>query len=263
MKIAVFSRIRDPKIEQICDIMDKNGVEYRINPADVSEFDLALSFGGDGTFLNTAWKVRSKKIPILGVNAGHLGFLASVAISDFQKTLSKLIRGKYTVHRLSMLQVDGMGDALNEFTLQKNGNSMLDIELSIDDYTVTTYRADGLIVSTPTGSTAYSMSVGGSIIAPSCHCFIISPIAPHNLSVRPLVVADTSKIKLTIHSRGENFARATLDNRQENVRICLDSEFKISKCPEYTQVILPEGSSFYKALSEKLNWGRPLVNYDE
>ncbi len=262
MKVAVFSRTRDPKMEQICTIMEKNGVDCRINPADVSEFDIALSFGGDGTFLNTAWKVRSKKIPILGVNAGHLGFLSSVAIKDFQSTLSKLIRGKYTVHKLSMLSVDGMGEALNEFTLQKNGNTMLDIVLTIDDTIVTTYRADGLIVSTPTGSTAYSMSVGGSIIAPNCNCFIISPIAPHNLSVRPLVVADTSVIKLTVHSRGDNFARATLDNRQENVRICSDSEFRISKCSEYTQVISPEGSSFYKALSEKLNWGRPLVSYD-
>jgi len=260
MKIAIFTRQKDSRLEEIGSILEKNGVEYRVNPVDLSDVDIALSYGGDGTFLNTAWKVRSHKIPVLGVNAGHLGFLSSVGIDEFQKTLAKLIVGKYSVHKLSMLTVEGMGDALNEFTLQKNGNTMLDIVLTIDDNVVTTYRADGLIVSTPTGSTAYSMSVGGSIISPGCSCFIISPIAPHNLSVRPLVVSDSSRITLTVHSRGDNFARATLDNRQENVRICSDSEFKISKCAESTLVISPEGASFYKALAEKLNWGRPLVS---
>lgn len=260
MKVAIFTRVKDPRLDDVCTILEKNGVEYRVNPVDIGDVDIALSFGGDGTFLNTAWKVRAKKIPILGVNAGHLGFLSSVGIDEFKKTLSQLIIGKYTVHKFSMLTVEGMGDALNEFTLQKNGNKMLDIVLSVDGCEVTTYRADGLIVSTPTGSTAYSMSVGGSIISPGCGCFIISPIAPHNLSVRPLVVSDTSKITLTIHSRADNFARATLDNRQENVRICSDSEFKIYKCPDSTLVIYPEGYSFYKALVEKLNWGRPLVS---
>ncbi len=222
--------------------------------------DIALSIGGDGTFLRTASLIEKKDIPILGINTGRLGFLADVSEENIHQTLNDLIAGKYRIENrtLLMLSTDhksfvGHNYALNEIAvLKQDSASMLTIHARINGEYLTSYEADGLIIATPTGSTAYSLSVGGPIIAPESSTFILSAIAPHSLTTRPLVVEDNSVITLDIESRNRTFL-VSLDGRS-NV-FTTGTQLEIKKGHYHLKVVKRIGHTFYETLREKLMWG--------
>lgn len=255
MKIALYTRPENPSLSIITEELARRRLEFSLNPESPEGYDLALSFGGDGTFLSTVRKMGRSHIPILGINSGRLGFMAAVALEDIAGALDELRDGRYTIEERTLLQVSGgvQGLAVNEFTIQKDGTAMISVEIGIDGEHVATYWADGVIVSTSTGSTAYSMSVGGAILAPGCRCLILSPIAPHNLNIRPLVVPDTSVVTLKVMTRSGGGAIATIDNRE-----CLVADgatFDLAKARHMLRVVRPVGNSFYKTLRNKLLWG--------
>lgn len=221
--------------------------------------DFMISLGGDGTFLDSVSFVQESNIPIMGINLGRLGFLATISIPEMNDAIDLLMAGKYKVEKRSMLEVISTSNlftsfpfGLNDFTMQKSGTSMLKVNTYIDDEYLSTYWADGLIVSTPTGSTAYSLSVGGPIVSPNLSAFILSAIAPHNLTVRPFVIPDTSTLKLEATGRdGKVFL--SLDSKS---LIC-DSPLTVTlkKAPFHANVICLEGTTFYRTLRGKLLWG--------
>jgi len=206
------------------------------------EADLALSIGGDGTFLNTAARIGRKNIPILGINTGRLGFLADVASEDILPALNAILVNKYIIEERSLLYVETSDGttfdypfALNEVSvLKQDSSSMISITASVNGEMVHTYHADGLLVSTPTGSTAYSMSVGGPLVVPEAENFILTPIASHSLNVRPLIVPDTWKFELEVHSRSQCYLVA-LDGRSKVLE--LKTKLRITKA-DYTVKII-------------------------
>ena len=224
------------------------------------EADFVISMGGDGTFLRAASMVRGKQIPILGINIGRLGFLADVNAQEIERTIQALYEGDYTVDTRAVIQVETEGQslqgydcALNDVAILKRDNaSMITIHTTINGDYLTTYQADGLILSTPTGSTAYSLSNGGPIIVPGTHVFSLTAVAPHSLNVRPIVVSEDSEIKLTIESRTHNFLVA-LDGRSEK----LDDTAKLTlrKAPYRVKVIKRAGTKYFHTLREKMMWG--------
>lgn len=257
MKFAIFSRSESPDLNALCDHITALGGSFALNPCQFSDSDMAISLGGDGTFLSTARKVVPYDLPILGINGGRLGFLATTPLSGALRALEDVVSGRFTIENRAMIKVEGIqadhGDALNEFSLQKRTPAMVNVQMSIDGQRVAGYWADGVIVSTPTGSTAYSMSVGGAILAPLCRCFVISPIAPHNLNVRPLVVSDNARIELRIQTRNTPYATATIDNRD----FCIDGDavFSLSRSSQTVPIVQLPQVSFYETLREKLHWG--------
>lgn len=265
MKIAVYGRPKNQGIQKIEECLRASAVDYQINPDNTKGYTIALSVGGDGTFLSAVRSMGHQLIPILGINSGRLGFLASVAMSDISQALEAILNGKYTLQNRLMIGVDGgnvqekSNRALNEFSIQKSGTSMINIEVEIAGEAVAKYWADGVIVSTPTGSTAYSMSVGGAILSPDCQCLILSPIAPHNLNIRPLVVPATNPITIKVTTRGEcENAIATIDNRE--VEAPSGTTYTIMPCTQKLQEIVLQGHSFYNTLRDKLLWGVDLRN---
>lgn len=263
MRVALYAHTDNPNLSQIQALMQSLSIDFELNANVISSFDLAISLGGDGTFLSAVRKMSATNngrcLPIFGINSGRLGFLSSAQLSNAAEALRALIDGKYRVENRVMIDVGGISEchkatALNEFTIQKLGTSMVFVELKIDNIEVASYWADGIIISTPTGSTAYSMSVGGAILTPLSSCFIISPIAPHNLSLRPLVVPDSATISLKATTRhNEKSMLATIDNSQYD--ICGDDEFKITRSDDNLQVITLLDNNFYATLREKLHWG--------
>lgn len=223
------------------------------------EADLAISVGGDGTFLNAAERVGPKGIPILGINTGRLGFLADVSESDIETAIQEIFRNDFAIEDRSQLELDIRNGcfgqsrfALNEIAVMKqDSSSMITIHTWLNDQFLNTYHSDGLIVSTPTGSTAYSMSVGGPILIPQTSNFIISPIAPHSLTVRPLVVPDDYTITLEVESRNRNFLIA-LDGRSHAVEAC---KFQIRKAAFPVRVIKRTTHTYFDTLRTKLMWG--------
>jgi len=222
--------------------------------------DLALSIGGDGTFLNTAARIGRKQIPILGINTGRLGFLADVSTEDIIPALDAILAKRYRVEERSLLFVETSDGttfeypyALNEVSvLKQDSSSMMSINASVNGEMVHTYQADGLIVSTPTGSTAYSMSVGGPLVVPQAQNFILSPVASHSLNVRPLIVPDSWIIELEVHSRSQNYLVA-LDGRS----MILEHKTKlhISKADYTVKIIKQLNHTFFDTLKNKLMWG--------
>ena len=222
--------------------------------------DLILSVGGDGTFLNTACRIGSKGIPILGINTGRLGFLADVSIDDITVAIDEIYNNEYVVkeHSVIQLQTDNPEfnanpHALNEIAvLKQDTSSMLVIDVHINDEYLNTYQADGLIIATPTGSTAYSMSVGGPIVVPQANNLIISPVAPHSLSVRPLVIPDSWTIELSVKSRSKSFLVA-LDGRP----FVFEEEYKltVTKGDYIVKVVKRPNHTFFNVLKNKLMWG--------
>lgn len=227
------------------------------------ELDLALSVGGDGTFLHTAARVNGQGIPILGINTGRLGFLADVSVHEIEETLDDLYQGNYKIEERSLLQLyvngkplKGKNYALNEIAiLKRDTSSMLTIHTQLNGELLTSYRADGLVISTPTGSTAYSMSINGPIMVPQCDNLILSPIAPHSLNVRPLVIPDSYKITLHVESRSKTFLVA-LDGRSEFFPNSV--HLSIKKADFTTKVIKHHNHPFYQTLRDKLMWGADL-----
>lgn len=228
-------------------------------PGDLS---LMMSIGGDGTFLQCVRTLRASSVPVVGINAGRLGFLANVAMEDVQSVTDRLLAGKFDCEQRVLLQFSAsepiFGEdncALNEMTVQKCDNSLLTVQVWCNDDFLTTYWADGLIVSTPTGSSAYSLSVGGPIVSPDCRNFILSPIAPHNLNERPLVLPDDVTLKICPQSRSGE-VRVTLDSR--TVQCPSGMTFEVKRAPYMVRVV--KGGSFFASLRSKLMWGADKRN---
>ena len=232
-----------------------------------TSFDLMFTMGGDGTFLRAVTFVRNLNIPILGINMGRLGFLATIQKEHIKISLKALINNDYTIKERSLLTVktstknaalEEINFALNEVTVaRRNTTSMITIETYLDDEYLTSYWADGLIVSTPTGSTGYSLSCGGPVITPQAKNFVLTPIAPHNLNARPLVVPDTTKIKLKITGR-EKQALISLDSRI--TVIDNETEVSIEKADFTIKTVQLHDQSFLKTLRDKLLWGEDKRN---
>lgn len=225
--------------------------------------DMLLSVGGDGTFLSSAAIVSDSAIPVLGVNLGRLGFLSENRPED---VAGAVLKSDYMIEERAILKIipepEGLLPfdetfALNEVSVHRSGSSMLEVEASIDGTTLPSYWADGLVVSTSSGSTAYSLSVGGPIVLPEAKVLIIAPIAPHNLNVRPLVVPDTSKISLKMYSRDEDFILSS-DNRSFKMKT--GSILNVSVAQFSLKRVRLNQSNFIKALTQKLFWGEDVRN---
>ena len=228
------------------------------------DIDFLISIGGDGTFLETITLVHDSDIPIVGFNSGRLGFLANISSTEMDVALDNLLSKNYAIEKRSILRVSAtnqiFGDfpcALNECTIQKTSSSLLTIHVKINGEFLTSYWADGLIIATPTGSTAYSLSVGGPIVTPESQNFIITPIAAHNLNVRPLIIPDSAVLKLSVEGRTNNFL-TTIDSRSEIIGI--ENEIIISKASFSINMIKLPHINFYSTLSNKLMWGADKRN---
>ena len=234
--------------------------DVKVFDNDQFEADFAISMGGDGTFLRTASIVGMKQIPILGINTGRLGFLADVNAQEIEHTISALHDEDYAVDTRAVIQVQTNGQplqgyncALNDVAILKRDNaSMIAIRATINGEILTTYQADGLIVSTPTGSTAYSLSVGGPIIVPGTHVFSLTAVAPHSLNVRPIVIGEDSVIELSVESRTQNYLVA-LDGRSE--KLSDTTTLTLRRAPYRVQVIKRAGTKYFHTLREKMMWG--------
>ncbi|MEN8185894.1 MAG: NAD kinase [Bacteroidota bacterium] len=232
-----------------------------------ADCDLFFSVGGDGTFLRSITFVRDLNIPIIGINTGRLGFLATIQKEKIEEAVAKLIKKDYTIINRSVISVrtndnnkdlEELNFALNEISIsRKNTASMITVETSLDNEFLTNYWSDGLIIATPTGSTGYSLSCGGPIISPSSKNFILTPIAPHSLSVRPLVIPDKTIIGLKVNSRS-NKTLLTLDSRITT--IYNKTKITISKGDFTIKTVQLNDQSFIKTLREKLLWGEDKRN---
>ena len=222
--------------------------------------DFVISMGGDGTFLRAASIVGSKQLPILGINTGRLGFLADVTAQEIDHTIQALYEGDYAVETRSVIEVSTSGQklkgyrcALNDVAILKRDNaSMITIHCTVNGDYLTTYQADGLIMSTPTGSTAYSLSNGGPIIVPGTHVFLLTAVAPHSLNVRPIVLSEDSEIQLTVESRTHNYLVA-LDGRSEPLQET--TRLRLRKAPYRVRVIKRADTKYFHTLREKMMWG--------
>ena len=222
--------------------------------------DILISVGGDGTILDTITAIGDSEIPIVGFNTGRLGFLANNAKEEAKQIVEMLLRGDYELEQRSLLSLKtddklfgNNNFALNELTVhKKDSSSMMTIHTYINNEYLNSYWADGLIIATPTGSTAYSLSCGGPILIPQSKNFVINPIAPHNLSARPIIVPDDVEIKLRIEGREDEFL-ATLDSRTRT--ISNDTDLKIVKSKFYINLVKFEGQNFYNTIRNKLLWG--------
>lgn len=223
--------------------------------------DVVLSIGGDGTFLRTVQSVAFRSIPIMGVNAGHLGYLTTVDITHAIDAVKCLRKGDYDVEERTMLQLMlpagqslSRHFALNEVSiLRKDTSSTIQVDVSLDGVALTTFKGDGLILSTPTGSTAYNLSVGGPIVHPLSPCFVLAPISPHALTMRPVVYGDSSMLRVTARSRASVF-QVSVDG--ESFDLPSGTTMRIAKAPFTTRVIMLKGQHFARVLRNKLMWGR-------
>ena len=221
--------------------------------------DMALSLGGDGTLLTTVMWVAKQGMPILGINVGHLGYLTAGRLAEGSEVIDDVLAGNYRIEERTMLQV--LSDAveiphpwaLNEVAvLRHDTSSMLDMETCLRGNELTTYRGDGLIISTPTGSTAYNMSVGGPILEPTTSCLVLSPISPHSLTMRPLVVRDDSEITVRTYSRATHY-EVSIDGE---VTLCpTGSTLTIARAPYCARIVQRQGNDFSSTLRQKLLWG--------
>ena len=234
--------------------------EHELITDDAFDADVAVSRGGDGTFLTTSMRVGEKQIPILGINTGRLGFLADFSLDDITQTLDRFFAGELRTEHCNVLHMEssegrteGYPYALNEVAVLKRDNSsMISIRVDLNGEYLTTYQADGLIINTPTGSTGYALSVGGPVMLPGSQNIGLVPVAPHGLTVRPLMLPDNLEITLTVESRSHNFLVA-IDGRSES---CQDSaRLTIRKAPYQVLVLKRPETSFLQTLRSKLLWG--------
>lgn len=264
MKIAVYIGKNGPETQSRLDgllhSLKDGGCEcYMADQGLVPETDMVLSVGGDGTFLSAAKLVADSGIPVLGVNMGRIGFLSENRPEDVAEAV---LAGEYSVEDRALLHAelaDGQdgGFALNEVTVHRSGAAVMGVDVCVDGKWLPTYWADGLVVSTSSGSTAYSLSVGGPIVLPDSRVLIISPIAPHNLNVRPLVVPDSSEILLRTQSRDDRYV-FTADNVTRELSAGV--EIKVSMARFSLRRVRLNKSDFINALSEKLFWGEDMRN---
>jgi NAD+ kinase len=250
--------------ESFCKIVKESGLAIDCNHVfkakdQIFDADLVLSLGGDGTFLETLSYVGSRELPIMGINFGRLGFLATTNPADVQSSLNEVLDGEFVVDQRTLLSTDikgfkGANFALNEIAITKTDtSSMIVIHAYVDGQFLNSYWADGLMVSTPTGSTGYSLSCGGPVVLPHSANFIITPICPHNLFVRPMIISDAATVELQVESRSKNYLVA-LDAR---ARVENESETKISIKKEAfnAHLVQVKNDNFLNTLRTKLNWG--------
>ncbi len=230
-------------------------------PADTK---FLFSLGGDGTFLETVSLVQDLGIPVVGINTGRLGFLSYISQESLSESLDSLFHGRYEIEERMLLKVEtssglweGVDVALNEVRIYKRDASLIKVHVRINDEFLSTYWADGLIVSTPTGSTAYNLSVGGPIVVPESNNFILSPIAPHNLTVRPLVLPDSVVIDMAVDTREETYMLA-VDSR--SMEMPADNCVTLRRAAYTLKMIRIENNSFYSTLRNKLMWGADKRN---
>jgi NAD+ kinase len=294
MKVAIYGQYyqnsTEPIIKDIFKFFNANAVDLRIEASFLkilyekkllskeyktfsshteldSSFDILLSIGGDGTILRAATLVRDSGIPILGINAGRLGFLASVQKDNIEEFLQLVIEKKYTISERTLISVNGDTDipdladlnfAMNEISVsRKDTTSMITIETSLNGEYLTSYWADGLIISTPTGSTGYSLSCGGPVLTPDVKGLVITPIAPHNLNARPRVIPDDTEIRLKVSGREEQYL-VSLDSRAASVKN--EAVLTISKTPFTIKMAEIPNQTFLKTLRNKLLWGEDKRN---
>ncbi len=292
MKIAVYGiQFNDdalPYIDQLFKLLFKNKIKVYVNhdlkefigdrvqiPSDVSvyhapckideDLDFLISIGGDGTILDTITTVRGSNVPIIGLNTGRLGFLANNPKKEVENSIANLVNGNYKIDKRTLLTLNcddnkfGIDNfALNEFTVHKKDSStMMTIHVSVNNEFLNSYWADGLIIATPTGSTAYSLSCGGPVLTPGSDNFVITPIAPHNLNLRPLVVRDDVKITIRIDGREKEFL-TTLDSR--SATIDRDTVMEIEKSNFNIHLVQFEDQNFFSTIRNKLMWGRDARN---
>lgn len=291
-RIAVYTRsVEDeymPHLKDVVAILTEYGVQLLIHESNLKRFeplihnvldyrvykdhqdlpgnaDFLVSIGGDGTLLDASLLVKDSGIPIVGINTGRLGFLARIGLGALYKDLEGLLNGRYEIEERTMLCVKAPANlfgahnfALNELTLhKKDTTSMVKIHTYVNNEFLNTYWADGLIVCTPTGSTAYSLSCGGPIVYPGSDNFVITPVAPHNLNVRPIVLPDSSVIKLKIEGRSEQFL-ASLDSRF--VDIDAETEVSVQKNSFPLRLLRLPDNSFLETIRNKMNWGLDMRN---
>lgn len=291
MKIAIHGKSLKsdhlPHVQRLFELLDQRNFEYciseyfeqqckklklKVNPKSLfklgdtlDQVDFFFSLGGDGTLLESVTYVREQDIPIMGINTGRLGFLSTVPKEGIEMALEALFSKQYQFDERSLIHVEsdrnlfeGLNFGLNEFTIvKKDTSSMIVVHTYIDGEYLNSYWADGLIISTPTGSTGYSLSCGGPVVVPQSNNFIITPVSPHNLNVRPMIVSDSSVISFEIEGRSRNFL-ISLDSRSRTV----DSSVQIAVRKEDFTVKLVkfEGYNFLDTLRQKLNWGLDLRN---
>jgi len=289
-RVAIYFKDNNPKtmdgVDRLVQEFHKRGIKIRIyqkmlKPVESSVWevitrpeentfgserpDLVLSVGGDGTFLETILKVKDMGVPIAGVNTGRMGFLANIPADAIGKSIDMLCDGEFEIIERSLLEMSkpsgifegGNASALNEITIQKADLSMITISVFIDGSHLNTYWADGLIVSTATGSTAYNLSVGGPILSPDDESIIISPIAPHNLTIRPIILSGAGEIRMVIEGRSKEYL-TTCDFRSR--RLPFSEEIIIVRAPFKIKTVMLKGSDFYSTLRNKLMWGADTRN---
>ena len=264
---GIVPLIDRPFFDYLKDEMHVAVPSHQLIMDDAFEADFAVSMGGDGTFLTTAMRVGEKRIPILGINTGRLGFLADFSLDDIMQTLQDLQEGLLRKELCNVLQVEssdgrmqGYPFALNEVAVLKHdSSSMISIRVDLGGEYLTTYQADGLVINTPTGSTAYALSVGGSVMLPGSQIIGLVPVAPHGLTVRPLTLPDNLDITLTVESRSHNFLVA-IDGRSES---CQDTtKLTIRKAPYQVTVLKRPDTTFLHTLRSKLLWGSDARRID-
>ena len=242
------------------------GITFFNSHTDLKEdTDMLFSIGGDGTILDTVPYVRDSGIPILGFNLGRLGFLSSVPKNEIEQALENVFKGDYYLNKRALLQLDQPQDifgdlnfALNDLTIYRNNTtSLIVVHVYVDDKFLNSYWGDGLIVSTPTGSTAYSLSVGGPIISPGSQNFVIAPIASHNLTVRPIVIQDSSVIKIKIEGREDKYLM-TMDSRHSTIN--KEDELLIRRCDFEVNLVELKNKDFFSTIRDKLLWGVDIRN---
>ena len=249
-----------PFIERAVAYLESHHATPLVEPENIEGVDYVISMGGDGTFLEAANKVGDREIPILGVNMGRLGFLADVLPSEIETTLDHVLRGDHIIEDHTVIKLETNGEtiecnpfALNDIAvLKRDSASMISIRAYVNGDFLVNYQADGLIIATPTGSTAYSLSNGGSIIVPQSGSLCITPVAPHSLNIRPIVINDTSVIELEVCSRSHNFLVA-VDGR--SMKMAEETRLTICKAPYTIKLIKLKSQRYFSTLHEKLMWG--------
>jgi len=285
MRIAIFGKSYSTEHKEylrlLMDTLNKFGAElciyepyYKLLPSDLGLAEnpnlfsnhtelsckFLISIGGDGTILDTVPFVRGSGIPILGINMGRLGFLSSISRDEIASAIQSILNDDYTVEKRALLKLQKpsgifgeLNFALNDITLYRNNTtSLVTVHVYVDGKFLNSYWGDGLIISTPTGSTAYSLSVGGPIITPGSQNFLIAPIASHNLTVRPIVIQDSSEIRIKIEGREEKYLM-TMDSRQSTVS--RDEELVITRNDFEVSLIQMNNQNFFSTIRDKLMWG--------
>ena len=265
MIIALYTRYLEESarhhFDQLVEILQKYQIEYDevSDPLPQRHYDFLFSIGGDGTLLSSVHLLGNRNIPVLGINFGHLGFLTTAGRNDLDSLVADLTAHRYTLEPRTLLHVVAshsdnqlVSSALNEVSLHRlDDDTILRTDLYVDSDFVATYSGDGLIVATPTGSTAYSLSCGGPILTPNCGCFVITPIAAHNLTLRPIIVPDTASLRLVTHPKPQLF-NLGMDSRRQH--LACGTEISISRQDFTISLVRLNNQNFFTANHHKLGW---------